>query len=129
DQAIASPVGWTGNIAIPVLGRKFFHAAIQHLSAGNNPALWRRPGTQAAAPGATPKVGIRLLCRDPLNGPFDSNLPIQFGPVKDKGRLRIVVQLLRFTTFVIGEKDETSLIKAAQQDHAVGRTAICRGGG
>ena len=74
------------------------------------------------------KISLRLFTRGLFHFSADTDLPVEFNPVKPKGCVGIGVELFPFGAFVIRKKDEAVLIETLQENdsHRRSRVAIRR---
>src|SRR5438046_3502054 len=63
------------------------HARIKHATSIEHVALTRGPRAQLAADRARMKISLRFLARSFFRCPANTNLPIQFDPVKRQRRI------------------------------------------
>src|SRR4026209_1067033 len=70
------------------------------------------------------KIGLRFFARSFSRFPTDSNLSVEFDPVKCQRRVRVGVELLTFFALVIGKKHEPVLVEAFQKSNPHRRPAI-----
>ena len=68
------------------------------------------------------KIFVGFLARSFFNSAFNPNLPFNFHPVHHQRGLRIFFQLLTLVARVIGEENETALIKILEQHDTRGRS-------
>jgi hypothetical protein len=61
-----------------------------------------------------------------MDGSFHPDLALEFSPIKDQCRKRVLLELLRFPALVIGEKNEPIIAKFFKQDGAGRRLSGCR---
>src|SRR5262249_19187206 len=90
------------------------HARIEHTARVNNFALARSPGTQLTSDRTRMKISLRLFTRGFLHFSADTNLPVEFDPVKPKRGVRIGLELFPLCAVVIGEEHEPILIETLQ---------------
>ena len=75
------------------------------------------------------KITLRFVTRSLFHFSIDTNLPVQFDPVKPKRSVWIGLELFPLRAFIIRKEDEAILIEALQQNdsHRWPRVAIRRG--
>src|SRR5262249_33054186 len=75
------------------------------------------------------KVGLRLFARCLLHFSVDTNLPVEFDPVKPKRSVWVGVELFPLCALVIRKEHKTLLIETLQKNNSHRRSAIPTGGG
>jgi len=100
------------------------HARIKYTAAIENLALTRRPCAQLASDRARMKITLRLFTRGPFYFSTDTNLPVEFDPVKPKRGVWIGLELFPLCAFIIRKEHEAILIEALQQNDSHRRFAI-----
>src|SRR4030095_3454089 len=70
------------------------------------------------------KIGLRFFARGFLDFSADTNLAIEFDPVKPKRSVRIGLKLFSLCALVIRKKHEAVLIETLQQNNSHRRSAI-----
>src|SRR5436190_19294005 len=73
---------------------------------------------QLALARARREILIGLLRGNSRHDTFNTDLIVEFLPVKDQGRGWIVVQLVRLATVIVGKEDEAVFVHLLQQHHA-----------
>ena len=72
------------------------------------------------------KISLRLFTRGLFHFSTDTNLAVEFDPVKPKRGVRIGVELFALRAFIICKEDEAILIEAFQQNDSHGRSRVAR---
>ena len=75
------------------------------------------------------KIALRFFTRGLLHFSTDTNLPVEFDPIKPKRGVRIGLKLFPFCALVIRKKYEAIFIEALQQNDSHRRYAIAPRGG
>ena len=128
-ESITAPVRWQRNRFITEALSHLRHARIEHTPSIEHLALTRRPCAQLASDGARMKITLRLFARGLFRFSTDTNLPVEFDPVKPKRGVWIGVELFPLRAFIIRKEHEAILIEALQKNdsHRRSRIAIRRG--
>src|ERR1043165_2984577 len=96
----------------------FFESRVKHAPNIDGLALRRRPRAELRTNRPAMKIFSRFLARRFFDGTLNSNLALNFHPVKNKGDVWIFFQLLSFLARVIGKENETALIKVFQKNNS-----------
>ena len=75
------------------------------------------------------KINLRFFAGGLFHFSADSDLPVQFDPIKCHRRVRIRGELLSFLAFVICKEHEAVLVETFQQNDAHCRLGVGAGGG
>src|SRR4051794_11154323 len=92
------------------------HTRIEHTPAIEHLALTRCPCAQLASDRTRMKISLRFFTRGLFYFSIDTNLPVQFDPVKPKGGVRIRLKLSALRAFIIRKEHEPILVEAFQQN-------------
>ena len=87
-------------------------------------ALARGPGAQLASDRTRMKISLRFFTRGLFHFSADTNLPVEFNPVKPKRCVRIRVELFPFGAVVIRKEDEAVLIETLQENDSHRRSRV-----
>src|SRR6266404_9661956 len=90
----------------------FRHARVEHAARIEHFGLARRPGAELAAKRTRMKITLRFLTRSFFHFAADTDLSIQFDPIKGERGVRIGLQLPSFFTLIIREEDKTVLVES-----------------
>src|SRR5438477_985667 len=115
-ESITAPVRRQWNWLVAKALGHLRHARIEHTPAIEHLALTRRPCAQLASDRARMKIDLRFVTRGLFHFSTDTNLPVEFDPVKHKRGVRIGLELFPLCAFVIRKEHEAILIEAFQQN-------------
>src|SRR6267142_5263384 len=91
-------------------GLLLFPFAFEDGAVGNDFTLVRSPGGQAASAGSRLEIRVGFLPRNPGDATGHTHLAFEGAPIKHQRGLRIFGKVARFSTSVVGKKNETALI-------------------
>src|SRR4029077_16855963 len=123
-ESITAPVRRQWNWLVAEALGHVRHARIEHTPAIEHLALTRRPCAQLASDRARMKIRLRLFTRGLFHFSTDTNLPVEFDPVKPKRGVRIGLELFPLCAFVIRKEHAAILIEAFQKNDSLRRSAM-----
>src|SRR5690606_443879 len=117
----ASPVWWTRHVATLETGFELGKPTLESSLIVKFTALHGSPGAELTAARSGGEVGIGLSRTEPGNDAFNTNLPLEWLPVKAHGSHRVTGEFLPLSSFVVGEEAKALLINAFDEEHAHSR--------
>ncbi len=128
DNPEPPPVWRARNSAIAEVCLHASKFLLEKRSSWNLRALRRRPCAETAFARARLKILLRFAPRQFVDTSFDSELPLEFRPVKHNGRARIPAKVGSLAAVVVGVEDEAAAADAAIQDDAHRWASVARRG-
>src|SRR5437660_2268630 len=111
-QPITAPMRWQWDWFVGEALGHFRHARVEHATRIKHFGLTRGPGAELAPNRARMKITRRFLTRSFFHFAVDTDLPIQFDPIKSERGVRICLELLPFFTLIIGKEDKAVLVES-----------------